>query len=68
MLSVGQQPTKVLSNSSLLVQEGLSFCIEGIISFLFHTHGRTTKAYCTTFTGALHNCRSTHEYLDSLLL
>ena len=31
MLSVGQQPTKVHSNSSLLVQEGVSFCLEGII-------------------------------------
>lgn len=30
MLSVGQQPTKVLYSSSLLVQEGLSFCMEGI--------------------------------------
>ena len=28
---VGQQPTTALYNSSLLVQEGLSFCIEGII-------------------------------------
>jgi F-type H+-transporting ATPase subunit a len=31
MLSVGQQPTKVLYSSSLLVQEGVSFCLEGIL-------------------------------------
>lgn len=31
MLSVGQQPTKVLYSSSLLVQEVVSFCLEGII-------------------------------------
>ena len=31
MLSVGQQPTTALYSSSLLVQEGLSFCLEGII-------------------------------------
>ena len=30
-LFVGQQPTTALYSSSLLVQEGLSFCIEGII-------------------------------------
>jgi hypothetical protein len=31
MLSVGQQPTTALYSSSLLVQEGVSFCLEGII-------------------------------------
>ena len=31
MLSVGQQQKKVLYSSSLLVQEGVSFCLEGII-------------------------------------
>lgn len=31
MLSVGQQPTTALYSSSILVQEGLSFCLEGII-------------------------------------
>ena len=30
MLSVGQQPTTALFSSSLLVQEGVSFCLEGI--------------------------------------
>ncbi len=30
MLSVGQQPTKALYTSILLIQEGLSFCLEGI--------------------------------------
>jgi len=30
-LFVGQQPTTALYSSSLLVQEGVSFCIEGII-------------------------------------
>jgi len=31
MLSVGQQPTTAPYSSSLLVQEGVSFCLEGII-------------------------------------
>ena len=31
MLSVGQQPTTALYSSSLLVQEGVSFCLEGIL-------------------------------------
>jgi hypothetical protein len=33
MLSVGQQPTTAVYNSSLLVQEGVSFCLGGILCF-----------------------------------
>lgn len=33
MLSVDQQPTTALYSSSLLVQEGVSFCLEGIIFY-----------------------------------
>lgn len=33
MLSVDQQPTTALYSSSLLVQEGVSFCLEGMIFY-----------------------------------